>query len=119
MWLNDTQKIGVGLTGCGGLLMALGVMLMLDVGLMLMIVIGIMMIIGPRGAFEYFRRPDRRFGSILFSSGIVLILVKFPFIGFLLEIYGCLRLFSGSFPAIFGVLKQLPIIGPRLAKVVF
>ncbi|OAD67544.1 hypothetical protein PHYBLDRAFT_24034, partial [Phycomyces blakesleeanus NRRL 1555(-)] len=116
-------EIGVGLTGCGALFMAMGVMLMLDVALMacgnLMIVLGIITTIGPRGAFEYFRRSDRWLGSILFLSGIFLILVKFPLIGFLLELCGCLKLFSNSFPTIFGVLKQLPFIGPKLARIVF
>ncbi|KAI7865763.1 hypothetical protein BDF14DRAFT_1875457 [Spinellus fusiger] len=119
MWLNDTQKIGVGLVVFGLFFMTMGVVLLLDVGLMavgnLLFLSGTTTLLGPQRMVLYITRRDKSLGSISLVGGILLVLMKYPFIGFLCEIYGCVRLFSDFFPMIFGFLRQVPLIGPFLS----
>ncbi|KAG2189982.1 hypothetical protein INT46_003171 [Mucor plumbeus] len=119
MWLSDSQKIGVGLTAFGLFFMAIGVMMLFDGGLMaignVLFLCGITAIIGPRSTFVFFSRKEKLRGTICFLGGILLVLSKYPFFGFMVEIFGFLNLFGDFFPVVFGFLKRLPVIGPILS----
>ncbi|GAA5810697.1 vesicle transport protein [Thamnidium elegans] len=119
MWLSDSQKIGVGLTAFGLFFMMMGVVMLFDGGLMaignILFLCGITAIIGLRSTFVFFTRKEKLRGTICFLGGIFLVLCKFPFIGFMVEIFGFLNLFGDFFPVVFGFLKRLPLIGPILS----
>ncbi|KAL1930882.1 hypothetical protein VTP01DRAFT_10019 [Rhizomucor pusillus] len=100
--------------------MTLGVMMLFDAGLLaignILFLCGIAAIIGPKSTLVFFSRREKLRGTICFLGGIFLVLSKYPFFGFLLELFGFLNLFGDFFPVIFGFLRRLPIIGPILSN---
>ncbi|KAI0062856.1 Got1-domain-containing protein [Artomyces pyxidatus] len=118
MWLTDTQKIGVALTTFGGLFMFLGVMLFFDGALLalgnLLFLSGLCLIIGPTKTFYFFARKNKLRGTACFLGGILLVFLKWPFFGVVLETFGFLNLFGDFFPVILTFLRQLPFVGQFL-----
>ncbi|TFY77568.1 hypothetical protein EWM64_g6448 [Hericium alpestre] len=118
MWLTDMQKIGVALTTFGGLFMALGVILFFDGALLalgnLLFVSGLFLIIGPQKTFYFFARKQKLRGTACFLGGILLVFLKWPFFGVVLETFGFLNLFGDFFPVILTFLRQLPFVGQLL-----
>ncbi|KAG2174025.1 hypothetical protein INT44_000139 [Umbelopsis vinacea] len=119
MWLTDTQKIGAGLTAFGTFFMFLGIMMLFDSGLIaignILFLSGITAIIGPRSTLLFFMRREKIRGTICFLGGILLVFIKWPFVGIAVEIFGFLNLFGDFFPVIFGFLKRMPVIGTILS----
>ncbi|KAM3581993.1 Golgi Transport [Umbelopsis sp. WA50703] len=119
MWLTDAQKIGAGLTAFGTFFMFLGIMMLFDAGLMaignILFLSGITIIIGPRSTLLFFMRREKIRGTLCFLGGILLVFLRWPFVGFGVEIFGFLNLFGDFFPVIFGFLRRLPIIGAILS----
>ncbi|KAI6046064.1 vesicle transport protein [Pisolithus marmoratus] len=119
MWLSDTQKIGVALTTFGSLFMILGVMLFFDGALLalgnLLFLSGLTLIIGPHKTFYFFARKQKLRGTICFLGGILLVFLKYPFIGMIVETFGFLNLFGDFFPVVLTFLRQLPFIGTLLS----
>ncbi|KAI0812610.1 Got1-domain-containing protein [Irpex lacteus] len=115
MWLSDAQKIGVALTTFGGLFMLLGVVLFFDGALLalgnLLFLSGITLIIGPQKTFYFFARKQKIRGTVCFIGGILLVFLKWPFVGVIVETFGFLNLFGDFFPVILTFLRQLPFIG--------
>ncbi|KAJ2613568.1 Golgi Transport [Coemansia sp. RSA 1365] len=115
MWLSDTQKFGVGMTAFGLALIGLGVVLFFDAGLIaignILFLAGMSMIIGIQKTVFFFTRRDKLRGSIAFFAGFVLVLVKWPIVGILIEAFGFLNLFGDFFPVAINFLRGLPIIG--------
>jgi len=118
MWLTDMQKIGVGLTSFGVLFMMLGVMLFFDGALLalgnVLFLGGLFLIIGPQKTFYFFARKNKLRGTACFLGGILLVFLKWPAIGVLVEMFGFLNLFGDFFPVILTFLRQLPFIGSFL-----
>ncbi|EIM81261.1 Got1-domain-containing protein [Stereum hirsutum FP-91666 SS1] len=118
MWLTDMQKIGVALTSFGGLFMLLGVVLFFDGALLalgnILFLGGLFLIIGPQKTFYFFARKNKLRGTVCFLGGIILVFIKWPFVGFILETFGFLNLFGDFFPVILTFLRQLPFIGNLL-----
>ncbi|KAI0688040.1 Got1/Sft2-like family-domain-containing protein [Cytidiella melzeri] len=118
MWLTDAQKIGVALTTFGGVFMLLGVMLFFDGALLalgnLLFLSGLTLIIGPQKTFYFFARKQKLRGTACFIGGILLVFLKWPFIGVIVETFGFLNLFGDFFPVILTFLRQLPFIGNLL-----
>jgi len=93
---------------------------------------GLTLIIGTQKTFYFFARKEKMRGSLCFLGGILLVFLKWPFIGFIVEIFGFLNLFgyvaccdivfgtitelpySDFFPVILTFLRQLPFIGTFL-----
>ncbi|KAG6898125.1 hypothetical protein C0992_004841 [Termitomyces sp. T32_za158] len=119
MWLSDAQKIGVGLTTFGGLFMLLGVMLFFDGALLalgnILFIAGLTLIIGPQKTFYFFARKQKLRGTICFLGGILLVFIKWPFVGMIVETFGFLNLFGDFFPVVITFLRQLPFIGTALS----
>lgn len=80
----------------------------------LLFVAGIVLIIGPNRTVVFFTRRSKIKGSVCFGVGILLILFKWSFIGFAVELLGILGLFGDFFGVIVGFLRSLPVIGPVL-----
>jgi len=119
MWLTDAQKIGVALTTFGGLFLMLGVMLFFDRALLalgnLLFLSGITLIIGPQKTFYFFARKNKIRGSACFIGGILMVIIlKWPILGMIVETFGFLNLFGDFFPVIITFLRQLPFIGNLL-----
>ncbi|RXW23337.1 hypothetical protein EST38_g2517 [Candolleomyces aberdarensis] len=112
-------EIGVALTTFGGLFMFLGVMFLFDGALLalgnILFVSGLALIIGPQKTVSFFARKQKIRGSICFFGGILLIFLKWPFFGMLIETFGFLNLFGDFFPVVISFLRQLPFIGTLLS----
>ncbi|KAF9227277.1 Got1-domain-containing protein [Gyrodon lividus] len=119
MWLSDAQKIGVALTTFGTLFMFLGVMLFFDAALLalgnMLFLSGLTLIIGPQKTFSFFARKQKLRGTICFLGGVMLVFIKYPFIGMIVETFGFLNLFGDFFPVVLTFLRQLPFIGTALS----
>jgi len=113
------QKIGVGLTSFGALFMMLGIMLLFDSALLalgnILFLGGLFLIIGPQKTFYFFARKNKLRGTACFLGGILLVFLKWPTIGVLVEMFGFLNLFGDFFPVILTFLRQLPFIGQFLS----
>jgi len=116
--LTDGQKIGVALTSFGALFMMLGVILFFDGALLalgnVLFLSGLTLIIGPQKTFYFFARKQKLRGTVCFIGGILLVFLKWPLIGVIVETFGFLNLFGDFFPVILTFLRQLPFVGNLL-----
>jgi len=120
MWLTDTQKIGVAFCSGGGFFLLGGVMLFFDRAMLAMgnilFLAGLTLIIGLQKTALFFARRQKLKGTAAFVSGIVLILLRWPLIGFLVELYGIFVLFGDFFLTIAGFVGNVPVVGPYIAR---
>lgn len=79
-----------------------------------MFVIGLTLIIGLQKTFVFFARREKIKGTAAFSAGILLILFRWPLIGFLVELYGIFVLFGDFFATIGSFAGNIPIVGPYI-----
>ncbi|KKP07279.1 hypothetical protein THAR02_00603 [Trichoderma harzianum] len=114
MWLSDNQNRFVS----GGLFLVGGVMLFFDRAMLAMgnilFLIGLTIIIGPQKTFFFFARKQKAKGTAAFFAGLTLILIKWTFIGFIVEAYGIAVLFGDFLGTIAGFARGLPVIGPYI-----
>ncbi|GBC02788.1 hypothetical protein RclHR1_04820006 [Rhizophagus clarus] len=119
MWLSDTQKIGVGLTAFGVGFMFLGILLFFDGGLLaignILFLSGITLIIGFNKTVFFFARKNKIRGTICFFGGILLVFLKWPKTGIIVEFFGFLNLFGDFFPVVISFLRKVPVIGTLLS----
>lgn len=80
--------------------------------------IGLTIIIGPARTILFFSRPAKLKGTAAFSAGIILILLRWPLIGFCVELYGLFVLFGDFLGTILGVARGLPVVGPAVGVLV-
>lgn len=52
--------------------------------------------------------------SIAFFGGISVVLLGYPLIGMVIEMYGFILLFSGFFPVAINFLRRVPVLGTFL-----
>lgn len=116
--VSDFQKIGVGLTGFGITFLFLGVMLFFDRGLLaignILFLTGLAFVIGLERTFRFFFQKHKLRGSGAFIGGIIVVLLGWPAIGMLVEIYGFVYLFGGFLPVAVNFLRRVPVIGMLL-----
>ncbi|XP_011638220.1 vesicle transport protein GOT1B [Pogonomyrmex barbatus] len=116
--VTDTQKIGVGLAAFGISFLFLGVLLLFDKGLLaignLLFISGLACVIGPWRTLNFFFQRHKLKGSASFLGGIIVVLIGWPIIGMILEIYGFVLLFSGFLPVAINFLRRVPILGTLL-----
>lgn len=102
----------------GGLFLVGGVMLFFDRAMLAMgnilFLIGLTIIIGPQKTFFFFARKQKAKGTAAFFAGLTLILIKWTFIGFIVEAYGIAVLFGDFLGTIAGFARGLPVIGPYI-----
>ncbi|KAF2731830.1 Got1-domain-containing protein [Polyplosphaeria fusca] len=120
MWLSDSQKIGVAFCSGGGFFLLGGVMMFFDRAMLAMgnilFIIGLTLIIGFQKTALFFARRQKWKGTAAFAAGIALILLRWPFFGFLIELYGILVLFGDFFATIAGFVGNVPVVGPYVAQ---
>jgi hypothetical protein len=83
----------------------------------ILFLIGLTIIIGPARTAAFFLRRNKLKGTASFFGGIALILMRWPFVGFLFEGYGIFVLFGDFIGTILGVVRNVPVIGPYLGVV--
>lgn len=113
--LSEQKKIGLGLIGFGILFSFLAVILFFDRGLLalgnILWLAGVTFLLGLRSTLQVFTNKTNYKGSLSFLLGIFLILVRWPVIGMVVELYGCILLFGGFWPSIRVFLYQIPVLG--------
>ncbi|KAF7524030.1 hypothetical protein G7054_g11542 [Neopestalotiopsis clavispora] len=133
MWLSDTQNFGGGLDHsaraskltnecAGGFFLIGGVMLFFDRAMLAMgnilFLIGLTIIIGPQKTLAFFARKQKAKGTAAFFGGLLLILMRWPLIGFCVELYGIMVLFGDFLGTIAGFARNIPVIGPYIGVLV-
>ena len=61
---------------------------------------GLTLIIGPQKTFYFFARKNKLRGTLCFLGGILLVFLKWPFFGVILETFGFLNLFGCVYPPV-------------------
>lgn len=84
----------------------------------ILFLIGLTIIIGPAKTALFFARRQKLKGTAAFAAGILLILFRWPLIGFLVELYGIFILFGDFLGTIFGFARNLPVVGPYIGLAV-
>ncbi|NXL72980.1 GOT1A protein, partial [Leptocoma aspasia] len=77
---------------------------------------GLVFIIGFRRTFTFFFQRPKLKGTSFFFGGLIVVLMRWPILGMLLEAYGFISLFRSFFPVAFGFLGSLANI-PLLSQV--
>lgn len=76
----------------GGFFLLFGLILLFDRALLAMgdilFLIGITLLLGPARTFTFFARRQKWKGTLGFWLGILLILMRWPFVGFVVQCYG-------------------------------
>lgn len=62
----------------------------------------------------FFARPQKFKGTAAFFGGLVLILMRWAFVGFLVELYGIFILFGDFLGTIAGFARNIPVVGPYI-----
>lgn len=75
------------------------------------------MIIGLQKTLLFFARRQKLKGTAAFTAGILLILLRWPLIGFLVELYGIFVLFGDFFATIGGFVGNVPVVGPYIRQI--
>lgn len=84
----------------------------------ILFLIGLTIIIGPQKTLLFFARKQKAKGTAAFFVGLALILVRWTFIGFIVEAYGIVVLFGDFLGTIAGFARGLPVIGPYIGLLV-
>ncbi|XP_072943288.1 vesicle transport protein GOT1B [Epargyreus clarus] len=117
--ITDMQKIGVGLAGFGMTFLFLGVLLLFDKGLLaignILFISGLSCVIGIQRTLFFFFQRHKIKASCAFFGGITIVLLGWPMVGMIAEIYGFLLLFRGFLPAAVNFLRMVPVLGSLLS----
>lgn len=62
----------------------------------------------------FFARPQKAKGTAAFFAGLILIFMKWTFIGFFVEAYGIAVLFGDFLGTVAGVIRNVPVVGPYI-----
>ncbi|KAL1996113.1 hypothetical protein VTN49DRAFT_436 [Thermomyces lanuginosus] len=120
MWLSEQQKIGVIFCSGGGLFLVGGVLFFFDRSMLAMgnilFLIGLTLIIGVQKTIAFFSRRQKLKGTAAFATGIALIFLRWPLIGFLVELYGIFILFGDFLITIGQFAGNIPIVGPYIQQ---
>jgi hypothetical protein len=84
----------------------------------ILFLIGLTIIIGPQKTLLFFARKQKAKGTAAFFAGLLLILFKWPLIGFCVELYGIMVLFGDFLGTIAGFARNAPIVGPYIGMLV-
>lgn len=116
--LDDNRKIGTLLLGLGFVFLFLGVLLFFDAALLalgdVLFLCGVALTIGLSRTVRFFTRKERWRGIACFLGGILLVMLRYPIIGMVIQSFGFLNLFGSFFPVAVAFLRQTPVIGSAL-----
>ena len=86
----------------------------LTTGEQILFLLGLTLIIGLQKTAVFFARRQKLKGTGAFAAGILLILLRWPLTGFLIELYGIFVLFGDFFSTIGGFAGNIPVVGPYI-----
>ncbi|CAB9527420.1 Vesicle transport protein GOT1B [Seminavis robusta] len=116
--INDNTKIGTGLMVLGVVFLFLGIMFLFDSAMLalgdILFLTGLTLTIGVSRTVRFFSRPDRARGIISFFLGIILVMIRWPIVGMILQLYGLIYLFGQFFPIAAQSMRDTPVIGDLL-----
>ncbi|KAK7394126.1 hypothetical protein VNO78_14645 [Psophocarpus tetragonolobus] len=111
----NVAEIGIGLIGFGIFFTFLGIILFFDRGLLalgnIFSLAGVAIILGWRSTLSLFTNTANYKGSASFLLGLFFIFVRWPILGIILEIYGCIFLFRDFWSSIKMFLYHIPVVG--------
>lgn len=112
---SDNTKIGTGLLFLGCVFLFLGCLFFFDSAMLalgdILFLTGLTLTIGVSRTIRFFSRPDRMRGIIAFFSGVLLVLIRWPIVGMILQVYGLIYLFGQFFPIAAQSMRDTPVIG--------
>ncbi|KAM5262769.1 vesicle transport protein GOT1B [Ctenodactylus gundi] len=112
------EKIGMGLTGFGVFFLFFGMILFFDKALLaignVLFVAGLAFVIGLERTFRFFFQKHKMKATGFFLGGVFVVLIGWPLIGMIFEIYGFFLLFRGFFPVVVGFIRRVPVLGSLL-----
>lgn len=82
----------------------------------ILFILGLTLIIGIQKTVVFFARKQKLKGTAAFMAGIALILLRWPLIGFLVELYGIFVLFGDFFATIASFAGNIPVVGPYIEQ---
>ena len=82
----------------------------------ILFLVGLTLIIGLQKTAIFFARRQKLKGTAAFAVGIILILLRWPLVGFLVELYGIFVLFGDFFSTIGGFAGNIPVVGPYIQQ---
>mmetsp|Transcript_10132 Transcript_10132/g.21660 ORF Transcript_10132/g.21660 Transcript_10132/m.21660 type:complete len:142 (+) Transcript_10132:192-617(+) len=113
--VSDNTKIGTGLMFLGFTFLFLGILFLFDSALLalgdILFLTGLTLTIGVHRTLRFFSRRDRLRGILAFFGGVALVLLRWPMIGMVAQVYGLVYLFGQFFPIAAASLKDVPVIG--------
>lgn len=113
--MDEQKKIGLGLIGFGIFFSFLGVLLFFDRGLLalgnILWLAGVAFLLGWYSTWKFFSNRANYKGSASFLLGLFFIFVRWPILGIIFELYGCIVLFGGFWPSVKVFLYQIPVLG--------
>uniref|UniRef100_A0A6P4BM87 vesicle transport protein GOT1-like n=1 Tax=Ziziphus jujuba TaxID=326968 RepID=A0A6P4BM87_ZIZJJ len=113
--IDEIKKVGLGLIGFGIIFTLFGVILFFDRGLLalgnIFWLAGVALLLGWRSMLRLFINRANYKGTAAFVLGLFFLFVRFPIVGIILEIYGCIVLFGGFWPSVKVFLYEIPIVG--------
>ncbi|XP_057250607.1 vesicle transport protein GOT1 [Beta vulgaris subsp. vulgaris] len=75
--------------------------------------------IGLKSTLGFFTKPQNFKGTVSFGAGFFFVIIGWPIIGMILELYGFIVLFSGFWPTLAVFLQRIPILGWVLQHPIF
>lgn len=72
---------------------------------------GIAFIVGLDRTWRFFFQANKIKASLFFFGGIAVVLIGWPIVGMILELYGFFQLFRGFFPFVIEFLRRIPGLG--------
>lgn len=82
----------------------------------ILFLIGLTLIIGFEKTLAFFSRRQKLKGTAGFALGIILILLRWPLTGFLIELYGLFILFGDFLVTIGQFAGNIPVVGPFIQR---
>ncbi|ERE65973.1 vesicle transport protein GOT1B-like protein [Cricetulus griseus] len=108
----------MGLTGFGVFFLFFGMILFFDKALLaignVLFVAGLAFVIGLERTFRFFFQKHKVKATGFFLGGVFVVLIGWPLIGMIFEIYGFFLLFRGFFPVVVGFIRRVPVLGSLL-----
>lgn len=83
----------------------------------ILFLVGLPLILGPAKTLSFFARRQKITGTITFALGILLILFRWPLVGFCVETYGLFVLFGDFLVTLAGFVGNVPVVGPPAKRV--
>uniref|UniRef100_A0A674CWD0 Golgi transport 1Bb n=1 Tax=Salmo trutta TaxID=8032 RepID=A0A674CWD0_SALTR len=80
----------------------------------ILFVAGLSFVIGLERTFKFFFQRHKFKATSFFLGGVLVVLIGWPIIGVVLEIYGFFLLFRGFFPVAVGFIRRVPVLGSIL-----